>query len=129
MSLQSIYLVEDNQDNSDLFCAFLSDRFNVTCFRTGLELLTHLGAEAQNRPDLFVLDISLPGMDGVSLMKRIRGDYIYKDIPVLALTANAMADDKRRLIQAGFDWYLSKPILEEEELFHVIEGLMTKSLT
>ncbi|MDA0348271.1 MAG: response regulator [Verrucomicrobia bacterium] len=128
MSFQSIYLVEDNQDNSDLFCAFLSDRYNITCFRTGLELLTHLGAGVQRLPDLFVLDISLPGMDGVSLMKRIRGDYLYRDIPVLALTAHAMADDKRRLIQAGFDWYLCKPIMEEE-LYHVIDGLITKSLT
>ena len=67
-------------------------------------------------------------MDGVSLMKRIRSDYLYQGIPILALTAHAMADDRRRLIQAGFDWYLSKPILEEEELFHVVEGLVSKSL-
>jgi len=93
ISLQTIYLVEDNQDNSDLFCAFLADRFSVRCFRTGLELLDHLGAGVEELADLFVLDISLPGIDGVSLMKRIRADYLYKDIPVLALTAHAMADD------------------------------------
>ena len=93
MSWQAIYLVEDNQDNSDLFCVFLADRFSVRCFRTGLELLDHLGAGVEELPDLFVLDISMPGIDGVSLMKRIRADYLYKDIPVLALTAHAMADD------------------------------------
>jgi CheY-like chemotaxis protein len=127
MSLQIIYLVEDNRDNSDLFCVFLSDRFKVVSFGSGPELLTHLGAGIKELPDLFVFDISLPGMDGVSLMKRIHADYLYKDIPILALTAHAMADDKRRLIQAGFDWYISKPIMEEE-LFHVVEGLITKSL-
>jgi CheY-like chemotaxis protein len=57
MSLQTIYLVEDNQDNSDLFCAFLADRFSVRCFSTGLELLDHLGAGVEELPDLFVLDI------------------------------------------------------------------------
>ncbi len=123
-----VYLVEDNKDNSDLFYELLSGRFEVVTFETAFDLMAHLGADVEGLPDLFVLDISLPGMDGVSLMKRIRSDYLYQGIPILALTAHAMADDRRRLIQAGFDWYLSKPILEEEELFHVVEGLVSKSL-
>lgn len=128
MSFQTIYLVEDNKDNADLFCDLLSDYFHIRHFDTGMALLSHLGSENQDPPGLFVFDISLPVMDGVSLMKRIRSDYFYQDIPILALTAHAMADDKRRLIQAGFDWYLSKPILDENELFHVVNGLMRNSL-
>lgn len=128
MGAPVIFLVEDNKDNSDLFCELLSGRFEVVIFETAFELMAHLGADVEDLPDLFVFDISLPGMDGVSLMKRIRSDYLYQGIPILALTAHAMADDRRRLIQAGFDWYLSKPILEEEELFHVVEGLVSKSL-
>jgi two-component system, cell cycle response regulator DivK len=128
MGAPVIFLVEDNKDNSDLFCELLSGRFEVVTFETAFELMAHLGADVEDLPDLFVFDISLPGMDGVSLMKRIRSDYLYQGIPILALTAHAMADDRRRLIQAGFDWYLSKPILEEEELFHVVEGLVSKSL-
>ena len=128
MGAPVIFLVEDNKDNSDLFCELLSGRFEVVTFETAFELMAHLGADVEDLPDLFVFDISLPGMDGVSLMKRIRSDYLYQGIPILALTAHAMADDRIRLIQAGFDWYLSKPILEEEELFHVVEGLVSKSL-
>ena len=128
MGAPVIFLVEDNKDNSDLFCELLSGRFEVVTFETAFELMAHLGADVEDLPDLFVFDISLPGMDGVSLMKRIRSDYLYQGIPILALTAHAMADYRRRLIQAGFDWYLSKPILEEEELFHVVEGLVSKSL-
>lgn len=128
MGLQTIYLVEDNKDNADLFNELLSEYFEIRCFYNGMDLLQFLGDNPGENPDLFVLDISLPGLDGISLMKRIRSDYHYQDIPILALTAHAMADDKRRLIQAGFDWYLSKPILSEEELFHVVDGLMSRSL-
>ena len=128
MSLQTIYLVEDNEDNADLFCELLEETFEIRRFKTGPDLLTYLSDSMDRVPDLFVLDISLPLMDGVSLMKKIRSDFFNRDIPILALTAHAMADDKRRLIQAGFDWYLSKPILdEEEELFHVVDGLMSRS--
>lgn len=129
MSLQKIYFVEDNEDNADLFCELLGDRFQIRRFQTGMQLLDYLGGDSNELPDLFVFDISLPGIDGVSLMKRIRVDYVYQAIPVLALTAHAMADDKCRLIQAGFDWYLSKPILDENELFHVVDGLMSRSLS
>ena len=128
MGLQTIYLVEDNQDNADLFTELLSEYFDIRWFNTGMNLLQFLGDNPSETPDLFVLDISLPEMDGVSLMKRIRSDYHYQEIPILALTAHAMADDRRRLIQAGFDWYVSKPILSEEELFHVVDGLMSRSL-
>ena len=128
MSHQTIYLVEDNKDNADLFRDLLSEFFTIRVFETGNKLLSCLGKEAEIMPDLLVLDISLPGMDGITLMKKIRSDYLYQNIPILALTAHAMADDKRRLLQAGFDWYLSKPILEEKELFYVVDGLMSKSL-
>lgn len=128
MCPQTIHLVEDNTDNSDLFCDLLSEEFSIQCFRSANDLLSHLARGVEQAPRLFVLDISLPGMDGVSLMKLLRSDYLYRDIPILALTAHAMADDKRRLIQAGFDWYLSKPILCEKELYYVVDGLMSKSL-
>lgn len=127
MSFPKIFLVEDNRDNADLFIALLSDNFGVEWFRTGMELLERLDQALDNKPDLFVFDISLPGIDGVSLMKRIRSDYKYRDTPVLAVTAHAMADDQRRLIKAGFDWYLSKPILDEDELFRVVNGLMNNA--
>ena len=128
MELQTIFLVEDNKDNADLFIELLGESFDIRWFDTGMNLLHSLAENPGDLPDLFVLDISLPEIDGVSLMKRIRSDYHYQEIPILALTAHAMADDKRRLIQAGFDWYVSKPILSEEELFHVVDGLMSRSL-
>jgi len=123
MSVKCIHLVEDNPDNAALVEDFLQDRYDIHVFPDGVSLLHRLEDKTKRSPDLFILDISLPEMDGVSLLKRIRSDFHYQDIPAMALTAHAMRDDKRRLLQAGFDDYLSKPILDDEALIAIIEKL------
>lgn len=123
--MKKIYLVEDNPDNAELVVDLLSDKYEIARFSSAAELLELLYKPGTACPDIFVLDISLPGMDGVQLLKKIKAEDEYKDAPTLALTAHAMKDDKARFLDAGFDGYISKPIVDENELKAEIERVMS----
>jgi CheY-like chemotaxis protein len=109
---QVILIIEDNARNLKL----ARDILNHVGYRTleaenaedGLAL-----ARAQ-RPDLVLMDVRLPGMDGVEALGRLRTDPLTADIPVVALTAFAMKDDRDRLLAVGFDAYLEKPLSVRE---------------
>jgi two-component system cell cycle response regulator DivK len=104
----AILIVEDNPRNLKL----LRDVLTHVGYRTleagtaedGLEL-----ARAE-RPDLVLMDVQLPGMDGVEALGRLRTDPATADIRVVAVTAFAMKDDRERFMAAGFDGYLEKPL-------------------
>lgn len=119
--MRTIGLVEDNPDNRLLVCAILEDLYDITEYETGHEALEGLKA---NKPDLVLLDISLPGMDGPEVLHHIRSDESLKDLPVIALTAHAMAGDREKYLAMGFDDYLTKPIVDEDVLFKAIKGLL-----
>ena len=119
----TIAVVEDNADNRLLVDAILGDRFELHAYASGAEALTGM---AQRIPDLVLLDVSLPGMDGVDVMTRIRRDARWAAIPVVALTAHAMAGDRDRYLAAGFDAYVAKPIVDERDLIDTIERLLAR---
>jgi two-component system, cell cycle response regulator DivK len=103
-----ILVVEDNERNMKLF----RDVLHASGFRT-LEAAT--GGRAvelafEQRPDLVLMDIQLPDIDGVEALGRLRADERFSSVPVLALTAQAMEGDRERFLAAGFDGYLSKPV-------------------
>jgi two-component system, cell cycle response regulator DivK len=103
-----ILIVEDNDKNLKL----ARDLLQHEGFRT-LEAETAAAAIAlaeQHVPDLILMDIQLPDMDGVTALGRLRRMAATSSIPVVALTAFAMAADRERLLAAGFDGYLAKPI-------------------
>lgn len=124
--MKKIAVVEDNPDNRLLVRAILMDTYQITEFETGAAALAGLSTE---RPDLVLLDISLPELDGVGVLQALREDPELRDLPVIALTAHAMAGDRERYLEAGFDDYISKPIVDEDELFHAIECLLERGWT
>jgi two-component system cell cycle response regulator DivK len=103
-----ILVVEDNEKNMKLFC----DVLQATGYRT-LEATTGeeaVALAAEHSPDLVLMDIQLPDIDGVEALRRLRADGRTASVPVLALTAQAMDGDRERFLAAGFDGYLSKPV-------------------
>jgi two-component system, cell cycle response regulator DivK len=113
-----IAVVEDNPDNRLLLKALLSDRYDLVEYDNGMDALAGMGASP---PDLVLLDISLPGMDGNEILGRIRTDPRLRPLPVIALTAHAMAGDREKYLRAGFDDYITKPIVDEMLLLSAIE--------
>ena len=108
MTSRQILVVEDNQRNMRLFC----DVLQASGYRT-LEATTGESAVVlalEHEPDLVLMDIQLPDIDGVEALARIRADERSASLPVLALTAQAMEGDRERFLAAGFDGYLSKPV-------------------
>ena len=119
--MRTIAVVEDNADNRLLLHAFLSDRYEIVEFENGPSALEGFKARL---PDLVLLDVSLPGMDGLTVLSHLRADEKLKKLPVIALTAHAMQGDRERFLKAGFNDYVSKPIVDEQVLFKAIERLI-----
>ena len=122
--MKCIFLVEDNQDNADLIRDILEDRFHLLHFAQPDNLLRGLREKTLPLPELFLLDISLPGMDGVDLLRAIRQLAGYGAIPAIALTAHALAHDRGRFLAAGFNDYVSKPIVDEDNLLTAITSAL-----
>jgi CheY-like chemotaxis protein len=116
-----IAVVEDNPDNRLLLQAILSGQFEVVEYDNGPDALAGFAAR---RPDLVLLDISLPGMDGLEILSRVRADSALSSLRVIALTAHAMAGDREKYLAAGFDDYVTKPIVDETVLLGAIERLL-----
>ena len=108
MTGERILVVEDNEKNMKLF----RDVLGATGYRT-VEATT--GGEAvllatEQAPDLVLMDIQMPDVDGVEALRRLRADERTAAIPVLAVTAQAMQGDRELFLAEGFDGYLSKPV-------------------
>ena len=103
-----ILIVEDNELNLELVRDLLQHYgYETVEARNAADGLT---LAAERRPELILMDIQLPDVDGVRALDRLRADARTASIGVVALTAFAMADDRQRLLRAGFDAYLEKPI-------------------
>lgn len=118
---KTIAHVEENPDNRLLVSVILGDRYRVLEYASGPAALAGFAGE---RPDLVVLDISMPEMDGTEVLRRMRAEPTLAQIPVVALTAHAMAGDREKYMDLGFDGYVTKPIVDEEILLDTIEGLL-----
>jgi two-component system cell cycle response regulator DivK len=108
MAAERILIAEDNGLSMKLFRDVLQvsgyETLEATTGEQAVELATG------QAPDLVLMDIQLSGMDGLEALRRIRGDERTAAIPVIALTAQAMAGDRERFLEAGFNGYLSKPV-------------------
>jgi two-component system cell cycle response regulator DivK len=103
-----VLVVEDNDKSLKLFCALLELHGYQT--ETAISVADAVVAAARVQPDLVLMDIQLPDGDGSSALHALRADERTKDVPVVAVTAYAMPGDRERLLAAGFDGYVTKPI-------------------
>jgi CheY-like chemotaxis protein len=120
MSGALILIVEDNEKNRKLVRDVLRFKGYATLESETAEEGIRLAREAQ--PALILMDIQLPGMDGIAALAQLRGDPATRGIPVIAVTASAMSHDRQKIMAAGFDGYQSKPINVKE--FVVAVGAM-----
>jgi two-component system cell cycle response regulator DivK len=105
---RKVLIVEDNQDNRELVVKVLRNKGYITVeAEDGEEAVEKAIAE---KPDLILLDISLPKLDGYEVAKRLKGMEEFQDIPIVAFTAHAMKGDREKVIVAGFEGYISKPV-------------------
>ncbi len=118
--MKKILIVEDVELNVDLLVQILEDDYALVVAGDGAS-----GVEmaSRERPDLILMDMSLPVMDGWEATRQISGDRALGHIPVIALTAHAMKGDEERALGCGCRDYLSKPI-DEDLLFEKIRGLL-----
>ena len=107
-----ILVIEDNQENLDLMTylltAFGHSTLKAVDGQEGLELAL------RERPDLILCDLQMPKLDGFEVARQIRGDPQFSGVPIIAVTAYAMRDDRQKVMAAGFDGYITKPIVPEE---------------
>ena len=112
MADQLILIIEDNERNLKLVRDVLQfNGFQTVEARTAEDGLALASA---NPPDLVLLDLQLPGIDGLEAFRQLRGSSSTAGVPVAAVTALAMKDDRERVLRAGFDGYLEKPISVRE---------------
>ena len=124
--MTTIAVVEDNADNRLLLQAILDGQYDLVEYENGVDALAGLAAAL---PDLVLLDISLPGMDGNEILARIRADTALRRLPVIALTAHAMSGDREKYLAAGFNDYITKPIVDETILLAAIERWLLTTRT
>ncbi len=118
--MPKILLVEDNEMNRDMLTRRLS--------RNGFEIVAAVDGQqgvdlaASEKPDLILMDMSLPVMDGLEATRRIKADAATRAIPIIALTANAMVEDREKAMAAGCDDFDTKPV----ELPRLLEKIRAK---
>jgi two-component system, cell cycle response regulator DivK len=106
--MSTILIVEDNLVNRELLREMLEARdYRVAEARDGKEALAKID---EVKPDLVLLDLNMPNLDGFAVIRLIRENPSFRQVPVLAVTAYAMKEDRERVLKAGFDSYIAKPI-------------------
>ncbi len=111
--MKNVYVVEDNEKNMKLFRAILKTIPEIEVFE---ETQGDLGFELikSSNPDLVILDIQLPEMNGIEICSELKNIDKFKNVPFIAVTSFAMKGDKERILSAGFNDYISKPIKVQE---------------
>ncbi len=117
--MKKALVIEDNEDNMKLI-TFILEKNGYSTIRaengkTGIELALH------ERPDFILLDIQLPDIDGLEVLKEIRGSEIDGSIPIIAITSFAMGGDREKMLEAGCNGYIEKPIDPENIINRIRE--------
>lgn len=118
-----ILIIEDNPANMKLTCLLLNHAGHTSL--CALDAESGLTMARADQPDLILMDIQLPGMDGLAATALLKRDPLTAAIPVIALTAMAMKEDQEKTRMAGCDAYIAKP-LRYQEFYEVIDTLLKK---
>lgn len=111
MTKKKILIVEDVEFNRDLLVQLLGDDFHLSLAADGKE---GLEKAVLDQPDLILMDLGLPVIDGWEATRRLKASQELRHIPIIAITSHAMSGDERKAFAAGCDDYLAKPIHEDE---------------
>ena len=121
MAGELILIVEDNEKNRKLVRDVLSFKgYAILEAETGED---GVRLAIERRPRLILMDIQLPGIDGIEALRRIRAEEATRGIPIVAVTASAMDRDRQQIMAAGFDGYQSKP-LNVKEFMAAVEAIL-----
>ncbi len=124
MANELILIVEDHEKNRKLVRDVLKFKgYEVIEAETGEE---GVRLALERRPSLVLMDIRLPGIDGVEALRRIRADVATRAIPIMAITASVMTEDRQKIVDAGFDAYQSKP-LNVKDFVAAVEQLLERT--
>ncbi len=115
-----VLVIEDNPDNMVTVKALLDDQFVVL---EALDAMVGIQIAKEQRPNLILMDIALPGMSGIDAFKEIRKMPLLQNIPVIALTASAMLQERETILSHGFDAFISKPIITKH-FYEVINEVL-----
>ena len=118
--MKKILIVEDVELNLDLLVQLLEDDYELSVAKDGA---TGLELASSEKPDLILMDMALPVMDGWEATRRIKADPDLKHIPVVGLSSHAMQGDTEKALEAGCDDYLTKP-LDEDLLYKIIDSYL-----
>ncbi|MCC7275898.1 MAG: response regulator [Alphaproteobacteria bacterium] len=122
--MAKILIVEDNEMNRDVLVRRLTRRgFEVLVAVDGME---GMSAAEREKPDLILMDVGLPGIDGLEATRRLKAAEGTRAIPVIALTAHAMSDDRAKALDAGCDDYDTKPV-DLPRLLGKVDALLARS--
>ena len=121
--MATILVIEDNPANLKLACLLLKNAGHAVLWAVDAESGSALARSDQ--PDLILMDVQLPGMDGLAATALLKADPATSRIPIIALTAMAMKEDKEKTRAAGCDAYIAKP-LRYQELYAAIDALLVK---
>ena len=120
MAKKKILIVDDSEFNRDLVLQLLEEEYDIVVAMDGAEAIKKT---EQEKPDLILMDLGMPVMDGWEATRRIKANGELKQIPVIAVTSHAMVGDEIQAREAGCDDYLPKPI-DENELMRKIEKFL-----
>jgi CheY-like chemotaxis protein len=118
--MKKILIVEDVELNVELLTQLLEDEYELVSAKNGEQGVV---VAAEEQPDLILMDMSLPVLNGWEATRRLKADDMLKHIPIIALTAHAMSGDEAKALAAGCDDYLTKPF-DEDLLFEKVKRLL-----
>ena len=122
MELQKVLVVDDDASNRQVLADLLKPEYTVLLAKNGVQTLERA---ARHVPDLILLDVMMPDMDGYDTMQAIRKTGQYRDLPIIAVTAKAMKGDREKTLQAGAWDYLSKPV-DTDQMLSVLRSWLCR---